>query len=34
MNSALEGINSKITEVEEWISDLVDNMVEIAAAKQ
>ena len=34
MNSALEGINSKIIEVEEWISDLVDNMVEIAAAKQ
>ena len=34
MNSAREGINSKIIEVEEWISDLVDNMVEIAAAKQ
>ena len=25
MNNALEGINSQITEAEEWISDLEDN---------
>ena len=34
MNNTLEGINSKITEAKEWISDLVDNMVKITAAKQ
>ena len=34
MNNILEGINSRITEAEEWISDLEDRMVEITAAKQ
>ena len=34
MNDTLEGINSRITEAEEWISDLEDKMVEINAAKQ
>ena len=34
MNNTLEGINSKITEAKEWISDLVENMVKITAAKQ
>ena len=34
MNNALEGINSRKTEAEEWISDLEDRMVEITAAKQ
>ena len=34
MNNTLEGINSRITEAEEWISDLEDRMVEITAAKQ
>jgi len=34
MNTTLEGINSRITEAEEWISDLEDRMVEITAAKQ
>ena len=34
MNNILEGINSKITEAKEWISDLVENMVKITAAKQ
>ena len=33
-NNTLEGINSRITEVEEWISDLEDRMVEITATKQ
>ena len=28
----LEGISSIITEAEEWISDLEDNMVEFTAA--
>ena len=31
---ALEGINSRITEAEEWINDLKDRMVEITAAEQ
>ena len=31
MNNTLEGINSRITEAEEWISDLEDRMVEITA---
>ena len=30
----LEGINSRITEAEEQISDLEDKMVEITATKQ
>ena len=34
MSSALEGINSRITEAEEWISDLEDRMVEITTAEQ
>ena len=34
MNNTLEGINSRINEAEEWISDLEDVMVEITAAKQ
>ena len=29
MNNALEGIHSRITEAEEWISDLKNRMVEI-----
>ena len=34
MNNTLEGINSRITEAEEQISDLEDRMVEIIAAEQ
>ena len=34
MKSILEGINSRITEAEEWISDQEDRMVEITAAEQ
>ena len=34
MNNTLEGINSRITEAEEWISDLEDSMMKINAAKQ
>ena len=34
MNNILEGIKSRITEAEEWISDLEDRMVEVNAAKQ
>ena len=34
MNNTLEEINSRIIEVEEWISDLEDRMVEITATKQ
>ena len=34
MNNTLEGINSRITEAEEWINDLKDRMVEITAAEQ
>ena len=34
MNNTLEGINSRITEAEEWISDLEDRMVEITAPEQ
>ena len=33
MNISLEGIN-RITEVEEWMSDLEDRMEEIIATKQ
>ena len=32
--NTLEGINSRITEAEEWISDLEDRMVEITATEQ
>ena len=34
MKTTLEGINSRITEAEEWISDLQDRMVEFTAAEQ
>ena len=34
MNNTLEGINSRITEAEKWISDLEDRKVEINTAKQ
>ena len=32
--NTLEGINSRIVEAEEWISDLKDRMVEITAIEQ
>ena len=34
MNNTLEGINSRITQAEEWICDLEDRRVKIIAAKQ
>ena len=34
MNNTLEGINSRITEAEEWINDLEDRMMEVTARKQ
>ena len=34
MTNTLEGINSRKTEAEEWISDLEDRMVEFTAAEQ
>ena len=34
MKNILEGINSVITEAEEWISDLENRMVEFTAAEQ
>ena len=34
MKNTLEGISSRITEAEEWISDLEDRMVEFTAAEQ
>ena len=34
MNTALQGINSRITEAEEQINDLEDRMAEITATKQ
>ena len=34
MKTTLEGINSRITEAEEWISDLDDRMVEFTAVEQ
>ena len=34
MKTTLEGINSRITEAEEWISELEDKMVEITAREQ
>ena len=33
MNNILEGINSRVTEAEERISDLEDRMMELKAAK-
>ena len=34
MKNILEGINSRITEAEEWISDLEDRMVEFTTTEQ
>ena len=34
MKTTLEGINSRKTEAEEWISDLEDKMVESTAVEQ
>ena len=34
MKNSLEGINSRITEAEEWINDLKDKIVEITTAEQ
>ena len=34
MKNTLEGINSRITEAEEWMSDLEDRMVEFTAMEQ
>ena len=34
IKNSLEGINSRITEAEEWISDLQDKIVEITTAEQ
>ena len=34
MKNTLVGINSRITETEEWIRDLKDRMVEITAMEQ
>ena len=34
MSTTLEGIDSRITEVEGWINDLEDRMVEIIAMEQ
>ena len=34
MKTTLEGINSRITEAVEWISDLEDSMVEFTAAEE
>ena len=34
MNNILEAINSRITEAEEWISDLEDRMVKITFSQQ
>ena len=34
MKNTLEGINSRITEAEEWISELEDRMVEITVMEQ
>ena len=34
MNNIPEGINSRITEAEEWINELEDRMVQITATEQ
>ena len=34
MKNTLEGINSRISEAEEWISDLEDRMVKFTAEEQ
>jgi len=33
MNNTLEGINSRITEAEEWINDLEDKILEVMATE-
>ena len=33
IKNSLEGINSKITETEEWISDLEDKILEITTTE-
>ena len=34
MKNTLEGINSRITELEDWISELEDRILEITTAEQ
>ena len=34
MKNTLEGINSKVSEAEKWISELEDKMVEITSEEQ
>ena len=34
MKNTLEGIKSRITDIEEWISELEDRMVDITAIEQ
>ena len=34
MKNTLEGISGRVTEAEEWISELEDRMVEIIAVEQ
>ena len=34
MKNRLEGINSRITKAEEWISELEDRMVQISVTEQ
>ena len=34
MNNTLEGINSRITEAEEWINDLEDRKLKINTVEQ
>ena len=34
IKNSLEGINSRITEAEDWISDLEDEIVEITTSEQ
>ena len=34
MNNTIEGINTRITEAEQWVNDLEDRMVEITATEQ
>ena len=34
MKNTLEGINSRITKIEEWINDLEDRIVELSAAEE
>ena len=34
MNNTLEGINSRVADAEEWISDLENRMVDITATEQ